>query len=115
MGRNKRALPPSKVAEIAHLFTRGWTHKSIATAVGCHPANVSKVLKRLKEAEDEPDLDWVIPDQPVRRKLKPCGTEAAYRRHLRKGERCYICAGAHAEENKRWPRKRAKSAGNQSK
>lgn len=36
------------------------------------------------------------------RELKPCGTEAAYRRHIRKGERpCEECLAAHAQE-KSW-------------
>lgn len=33
------------------------------------------------------------------RKLKPCGTEAAYRRHLRAGEQpCEMCAAIHRAE-----------------
>lgn len=36
------------------------------------------------------------------RQLKPCGTNAAYQRHRRKGEYCVPCAEAHAREQKEW-------------
>lgn len=38
--------------------------------------------------------------------LKPCGTNAAYNRHIRKGElACDPCLAAHAAEQKRWSKK----------
>lgn len=40
---------------------------------------------------------------------RPCGTEAAYRRHLRRGESpCADCREAHMEDGRiRWARKKA--------
>lgn len=41
------------------------------------------------------------------RTLKPCGTHAAYRRHLRSGERpCPLCAEAARRESEKWRRSR---------
>lgn len=37
------------------------------------------------------------------RVLKPCGTNAAYQRHKRKGEYpCELCLGAHTRDNKEY-------------
>lgn len=36
------------------------------------------------------------------RQLKPCGTNAAYQRHRRKGEICLPCIDAHARDQKEW-------------
>lgn len=46
------------------------------------------------------------------RELRPCGTEAAYRRHLRRRElACETCLRAHAEyEQARWTAARGVAA-----
>lgn len=42
----------------------------------------------------------------VRRPVKPCGTDAAYKRHLVKGEvACQPCLDAHAAKYREWYRK----------
>lgn len=33
---------------------------------------------------------------------QPCGTNAGYARHLRRGERCWECSAAHAANQKEW-------------
>jgi hypothetical protein len=42
------------------------------------------------------------------RELKPCGTDAAYSRHLKRGEDpCDPCKEAHREGNRAYPSKKA--------
>lgn len=41
---------------------------------------------------------WLDVEHPQPKPLQPCGTNAAYARHLRRGERpCPECCAAHAE------------------
>lgn len=93
-------LKPSQVAMIATLTAGGATQSQVAKVVGCADGTVSKVLKRLRQ--EEPDPEWVVVTRPPRRKLKPCGTNAAYQRHRRRGEKCTLCWAAHAEEIRLW-------------
>lgn len=44
------------------------------------------------------------------KKLQPCGTNAAYARHISKGERpCIPCADAHAAQQMEWKKRKGKS------
>lgn len=44
-----------------------------------------------------------VTPNPPRRRLKPCGTNGAYYRHLRNGEdACVPCLDAHVDHNSEW-------------
>lgn len=82
----KRALSPTQVADIAAKLARGQTKASLALEYGVGIQTIRRSLER----EEAPG--------PMNIELKPCGTNAAYARHIRNHEiACDACLVAHAE------------------
>lgn len=88
-----KGLTRADKLDIAQRRARGESLKTIAAAYGVAVRTVRH------------HLEWREP-----RQLQPCGTSAAYRRHLRNGERaCPECCAANAAVTKIYKRK-AKAA-----
>jgi len=83
----QRIFSPSEAAKLATLVAQGRTKASLAREYGVSVNTIRRTLKR----EDK-----------VPRELLPCGTDASYQRHRRKGERCPECSYAHALEVQRY-------------
>lgn len=89
----KRKLTRSAVLDIVNRRARGETLTAIAEV---HGVSRNAVRYRLDSFDRQPT------------KLLPCGTHAAYLRHLRHGERpCPPCCAAHAENVRQAKTKRA--------
>lgn len=43
-----KAMAPEKVAQIIDLYNKGYSHKGIATAVGCATPTVDRILSKNK-------------------------------------------------------------------
>ena len=85
----RRALTKRQVREMSARIAAGM---SKAQAAREYSVSVRTVYRML----DEQEIDYRV-------KIKPCGTNAAYMRHLRKGERpCPPCSDAHAKTNRDW-------------
>lgn len=92
---SSRKLSPSQVARM--LATKG-TAVEVAAQFGIS----ERTYYRHKRREDPPSF----------RLIQPCGTDAAYQRHLRQGEMpCDPCVFAHARKNREdsWRRKAEES------
>ena len=84
-----KGLTRADKLDIAQRRARGESLTAIAAAHGVDFTNVRH------------HLEWREPWRP-----KPCGTSAAYRRHLRAGERpCPKCCAANAAATKTYKRK----------
>lgn len=79
-----RKLTSTTAARLAADIARGMTKPEAAAKYG---VSVRTVYRTLRRDDDRPG---------PRAKLKPCGTTAAYRRHLKAGERCVECSEANA-------------------
>lgn len=96
-----KRLTPYQAAQLASDIANGMTKVEAAAKYGISRTTVFRTLKR-GELKPGP------PKQP--KKLKPCGTNAAYQRHRKKGERCWKCSEAHAKEIKRWKNREQRKA-----
>lgn len=77
---------PTMAAELYTKRSYGWTHAELAKYFQCSINTVQRTLARPAKE-----------DQKTSRKLQPCGTNAAYERHRRKGEIAdQACLDAHA-------------------
>jgi transposase len=83
----QRIFSPSEAAKLATLVARGRTKVSLAKEYG---VSVNTIRRTINREEKEP------------RELLPCGTDASYQRHRRKGEKCPECSYAHAVEVQRY-------------
>lgn len=104
-----RKLNKRQARELAIDIANGMTKPQAAVKYGIHVRTVYRILQR-----DDEEIEEVIkrPKQKVKRlkkpprppmKLKPHGTNAAYMRHIRKGEpACSYCLAAHAQELELW-------------
>lgn len=82
----QRALTPTQVADIAARVARGETKKFLADH---YKVSIQTIYRSLSRDESP---------QPMKIELKPCGTNAAYARHIRKGElACDACLRGHSE------------------
>jgi hypothetical protein len=88
-----RALTPWQTAQVATLVANGKTRAEVAEKFGVSRRTISRILNT--------DPDEKKPPRP----LKPCGTNAAYQRHRRRGERCWKCSEAHSKDVMRWKKK----------
>lgn len=80
-------LTPLQATRMVLDRSRGMTIRQLAAK---YDLNEDTVIKYLKGGH-------------VERRLKPCGTNAAYMRHIRRGEKpCPSCCAAHAGEIKRY-------------
>ena len=84
-----KGLTRADKLDIAQRRARG---ESLTTIAAVHGVDFTNVRYH---------LEWREPWRP-----KPCGTSAAYRRHLRAGERpCPKCCAANAQATKTYKRK----------
>lgn len=102
----QRALTPSQVRAMAIDYTvDGMQVKDLAAKYGVATRTIERYLAdagvpkrkgpRRKRKNDRRET------KP--RVLKPCGTNAAWQRHRRKGEYpCEACRDAHTQDNLRW-------------
>lgn len=93
-----RALTPWQTAQVATLIANGKTRAEVAKKFGVSTRTISRIMNT------DPDEK---PKKP--RPLKPCGTNAAYQRHRRRGERCWQCSEAHSRDVMRWKKKSPKT------
>ena len=97
MSGRPRSLSPAQAAQVLNLIARGTPKKAIARRYGVSVNTIYRVVYRVREEEKE--------EKP--RILKPCGTNAAYKRHLdMKEEPCTPCRKAHSREQKKFEEKR---------
>lgn len=89
-----KPLPASTAALVLSLIGQGATYAQAAREAGVSRGYVYKLRKR------------VAIDGRTGRKLKPCGTNAAYKRHRQKGERCVKCWKAHADAVRKFKKKK---------
>lgn len=82
-------IPPFKAALILNYLSQGITKSEVAQRVGVSRGTIRNVLIRVSNEDED-------------KKLQPCGTNAAYQRHRRRGERCPECSAAHADSIKAW-------------
>ena len=83
-------LTPTQAAEVYAMRVRGVPVRNIAAHFKVSPATIYRIINRPLEERPPP-------------KLKPCGTNAAYARHIQKGELAdEACLRAHREERARW-------------
>lgn len=88
-----RKISAQQAAQMAAMRANGMTQQAIADVFG-----VSRNAVRQR-------LDWRRPEP---KPLRPCGTQAAYRRHQRYGERpCVKCCEANAQYVKMMKAKRS--------
>lgn len=95
-----KALSPFQAAQLATDIADGMSKSKAAIKYGVHRRTIYRTLAR-----EDPELEpQKTKDEDIKppRKLKPCGTNAAYQRHRRKGEKCPVCWAAHAEEIRLW-------------
>lgn len=87
----------------------GFTAVALAGRYGVSESTVWRILADYRVPVK---ADWRRKRKPVRaaargRKLKPCGTNAAYARHKRNGEYpCTACLEAHAAQQKSYYEKK---------
>jgi transposase-like protein len=84
----KRALTTRQIMEVYAALARGESKTKIARHFGVSYNTIHRLTKEPKEKPD-PEIKW-------------CGTNAKYIWHLRRGEKCWLCAAAHAEAIKEW-------------
>ena len=94
----------------------GWPRVPCQPCRDAHAVKAKEYRARLIAAAALGETLAAIPEVAVvevkpARVLKPCGTDAAYRRHRRKGESCFSCMEAH---NEKAAENRAKARGPQS-
>jgi transposase len=79
-----------QAAEVYNMYARGLSGRDIAEHFKVSPNTIYRILRRpMEEKEPKP--------------LMPCGTNAAYARHIKNGELAdAACLKAHAEERARW-------------
>lgn len=84
-------LTRSDKIDIINALARGERSADLAKAYNVSQSTINRTRQEPK------------PKKP--RKLKPCGTNAAYMRHSRAGERCTKCWAAHAEDVARYKKR----------
>lgn len=98
----KKALSDKQEEALVVDYEDGFKPAELARRYGVSDSTVQRILG---------DHQMPIAQHPRRKRkvvrakkpLKPCGTNAAYQRHRRKGEYpCTPCLEAHAAEQKSW-------------
>ncbi len=98
----QRALSPEKEQALVVEYEDGWTVHELTIIYRVSERTVYRILARhgapLAHKNKGRQRKRKAPlSKP--RELKPCGTEAAYRRHKRHGEYpCGLCLAAHVED-----------------
>lgn len=85
MGARKHALSSAEAAKLLDYLARGNSKVSAAMKFNVSRRTVYRIVERAGS-------------EPRTYELKPCGTDAAYHRHIKKKElACQKCLDAHAE------------------
>lgn len=95
-------LSPQKRQELLTEYEDGWSTRELTIRYGVSLRTVFRILAegQAPKINKRTRKKRVAPKRNPR-VLKPCGTNAAYQRHRRKGEYpCPPCLEAHAKESK---------------
>lgn len=101
----QRALTPSQEHALVVDWTDGIIANDLMVKYGISNRTVMRILADAGVSRTKGPRRRRVSDRREKkpRVLKPCGTNAAYQRHKRKGEYpCVPCIGAHTRDNKEY-------------
>ena len=101
----QRKLTDKQVRELLVDHQDGWKVKELSIIYRVSVRTVYRILAENDRPTSYPKQrrKRVKPKRKEKPELKPCGTNAAYQRHRRRGEYpCPLCLAAHAENVKNY-------------